>query len=107
MVLTNQFKLPSEEELTVPELNVTAAAFATGAFHLGKYCEEPCKVSQNLAWLWIIGILSGSRCFYYRASIIGLSADLLGHYPEFNPALYLSDRLSRRGYEDLGHSQGT
>ncbi|KAE8750191.1 hypothetical protein FOCC_FOCC002997 [Frankliniella occidentalis] len=43
MVITSQFKLPTEEELAVPELNVSAAAFATGAFHLGKYCEEPCK----------------------------------------------------------------
>ncbi|KAK3923122.1 NADH dehydrogenase [ubiquinone] 1 alpha subcomplex subunit 8 [Frankliniella fusca] len=43
MVVTKQFQLPTEEELTVPELNVTAAAYATGAFHLGKYCEEPCK----------------------------------------------------------------
>lgn len=49
MVLTKDFVLPTEEELTVPELNVTASALHTGAFHLGKYCEEPCKVS--LVWV--------------------------------------------------------
>lgn len=56
MVLTNQFHLPTEEELTVPELNVTASAFATGAFHLGKYCEEPCKVS----W-FVFSLISRSK----------------------------------------------
>lgn len=43
MVLTNQFHLPSEKELDIPELNVTSAALMTGSFHLGKYCEEQCK----------------------------------------------------------------
>lgn len=43
MVLTKDFTFPPDEELTGPELNVTASALATGAFHLGIYCEEPCK----------------------------------------------------------------
>ena len=36
--------LPSYEELTVPELNMTAAPLRAGAVYFGKYCDEQCKV---------------------------------------------------------------
>ncbi|XP_013106917.1 NADH dehydrogenase [ubiquinone] 1 alpha subcomplex subunit 8 [Stomoxys calcitrans] len=39
MVVTNNVTLPSDEELTVPELNLSTAALRAGAFHLGKACE--------------------------------------------------------------------
>ncbi|CAG9806444.1 unnamed protein product [Chironomus riparius] len=32
--------LPAEEELTVPEVNLSSASLRAGAFHLGKYCEN-------------------------------------------------------------------
>lgn len=46
MVITNNTKLPSEEELTVQELNVSTAALRAGAFHLGKHCEAQNNVSD-------------------------------------------------------------
>lgn len=39
MVITNDITLPSEEELTTQELNLSSAALRAGAFHLGKQCE--------------------------------------------------------------------
>ena len=39
MVITDSVKLPSEEELTVQELNVSSAALRARALHLGKQCE--------------------------------------------------------------------
>uniref|UniRef100_A0A182S9F5 NADH dehydrogenase [ubiquinone] 1 alpha subcomplex subunit 8 n=1 Tax=Anopheles maculatus TaxID=74869 RepID=A0A182S9F5_9DIPT len=39
MVVTKDTFLPSEEELTVPEINLSGPALRAGAFHLGKYCE--------------------------------------------------------------------
>ncbi|GFO30086.1 NADP dehydrogenase [ubiquinone] 1 alpha subcomplex subunit 8 [Plakobranchus ocellatus] len=43
MPYTNQEYLPSYEELTVPELEVTSAVFRSAAHHLGKYCDNVCK----------------------------------------------------------------
>lgn len=40
MVLTADLQLPTEEELTVPEVNLGSPALRAGAFHLGKYCEQ-------------------------------------------------------------------
>lgn len=45
MVVTNDTTLPTEEELTVPEINLSSAALRAGAFHLGKYCEKQNLVS--------------------------------------------------------------
>lgn len=45
MVITNDIKLPSDEELTVPEVNLSTAALRAGAFHLGKSCEYQNNVS--------------------------------------------------------------
>lgn len=49
MVITNSVELPSEEELTVPELNVSTAALRAGAFQLGKHCED----IQNVSTIFI------------------------------------------------------
>ena len=49
MPYTNQEYLPSYEELTVPELEVTSAVFRTAAHHLGKYCDNVCKVRTYYA----------------------------------------------------------
>ncbi|XP_059143942.1 NADH dehydrogenase [ubiquinone] 1 alpha subcomplex subunit 8-like [Physella acuta] len=43
MPYTNEDYLPSYEELTVPELDITSAAFRTAAHHLGKYCDNVSK----------------------------------------------------------------
>ena len=32
--------LPTEEELTVPEVSLSSASLRAGAFHMGKYCEN-------------------------------------------------------------------
>lgn len=39
MVLTKDLNLPTEEELTVPEVNVSSAILRAASFHLGKHCE--------------------------------------------------------------------
>lgn len=39
MVVTTDIYLPSEEELTVQEVNLSGPALRAGAFHYGKYCE--------------------------------------------------------------------
>jgi NADH dehydrogenase (ubiquinone) 1 alpha subcomplex subunit 8 len=40
--------LPTEEELTVPEVNLSSPALRAGAFHFGKYCENQSNVSSAL-----------------------------------------------------------
>lgn len=44
MVVTLDTKLPTEEELTVPELKLSGPALRAGAFHLGKYCQDTFNV---------------------------------------------------------------
>lgn len=39
MSITEDVYLPSEEELTVPEVNISGSALKAGANHLGKSCE--------------------------------------------------------------------
>ncbi|CAB3361117.1 Hypothetical predicted protein [Cloeon dipterum] len=39
MVVTNSYTLPTEEELTVKEVELSSPILMAGAFHLGKYCE--------------------------------------------------------------------
>uniref|UniRef100_A0A6M2DI53 NADH dehydrogenase [ubiquinone] 1 alpha subcomplex subunit 8 n=1 Tax=Xenopsylla cheopis TaxID=163159 RepID=A0A6M2DI53_XENCH len=39
MVVTNDVYLPPDEELTVPEVNLSSPYLQAGAFHLGKQCE--------------------------------------------------------------------
>lgn len=57
MVLTNDVYLPSEEELTVPEVNLSGPALRAGAFHLGKACE-----AENNVSICSIGILVREDC---------------------------------------------
>lgn len=45
MVVTLDTKLPSDEELTMPELKLSGPALRAGAFHLGKYCQDSFNVS--------------------------------------------------------------
>ncbi|KAF4521579.1 hypothetical protein B566_EDAN001299 [Ephemera danica] len=40
MVVTQDINLPTEEELTVQEVNLSSPALRAGSFHLGKYCEK-------------------------------------------------------------------
>lgn len=46
MVITSDIELPSDEELTVPELKLSGPSLRAGAFHLGKYCQETFNVSN-------------------------------------------------------------
>lgn len=39
MVFTEEFSLPTEEELTVQEVNLSGPALRAGAHHLGQACE--------------------------------------------------------------------
>jgi len=43
MAFTNEDYLPSKEELTVPELELTSSVLRAGAHHFGKYCDKQCK----------------------------------------------------------------
>ncbi|GIY46378.1 NADH dehydrogenase 1 alpha subcomplex subunit 8 [Caerostris extrusa] len=43
MPFTESFYLPTNEELTVPEINVSTPTLKAGAIHFGKYCDEQCK----------------------------------------------------------------
>lgn len=47
MVVTMDTKLPTEEELTVQELNLSGPALRAGSAHLGKYCQWTFNVSIN------------------------------------------------------------
>ncbi|XP_076037795.1 NADH dehydrogenase [ubiquinone] 1 alpha subcomplex subunit 8-like [Oratosquilla oratoria] len=38
-MFTKDFELPSDEELTTEELNISTPALRAGAFHMGKECE--------------------------------------------------------------------
>ncbi|XP_044738168.1 NADH dehydrogenase [ubiquinone] 1 alpha subcomplex subunit 8 [Chrysoperla carnea] len=40
MVLTDHVSLPSDEQLTVTEINLSTSALRAGAFHVGKVCEH-------------------------------------------------------------------
>merc|ERR1712154_493095 len=43
MPFTNETYLPSYEELTVPEIEITSSVFRAAAHHMGKYCDEQSK----------------------------------------------------------------
>lgn len=45
---TFDLELPTEEELTVPEVNISSPALRAGAFHLGKHCENQNNVSVSV-----------------------------------------------------------
>ena len=44
MVLTDDIILPSDEELTVQEINVSSPVLRATAAYMGYYCDEKCKV---------------------------------------------------------------
>lgn len=48
MPFTEDYYLPSQEELTVQEINLSAPLLKAGAVHFGKYCDEQCKVSKYI-----------------------------------------------------------
>lgn len=39
-MITKDFSLPTEEELTVQEINISTPALRAAAFHVGKQCEK-------------------------------------------------------------------
>ncbi|XP_041371943.1 NADH dehydrogenase [ubiquinone] 1 alpha subcomplex subunit 8-like [Gigantopelta aegis] len=43
MAFTNEDYLPSYEELTVPEIQLTSSVLRAGAHQFGKYCDNVCK----------------------------------------------------------------
>ena len=47
MSFTNEDYLPSVEELTIPELELTSSVLRAGAHHFGKYCDKQCKVNHS------------------------------------------------------------
>lgn len=47
MVITSDMELPTEEELTVQELNLSGPALRAGSAHLGKYCQWTFNVSRK------------------------------------------------------------
>lgn len=44
-MLTKDFQLPSEEELTVQEINISTPSLRAAAFHIGNTCEAQNNVS--------------------------------------------------------------
>lgn len=50
MVITNDVNLPTNEELTTTEIQLSGAALRAGAFHLGKHCEHENNVSLNTCY---------------------------------------------------------
>lgn len=51
MVVTTNLNLPTEEELTVQEIEVSTPGLRAAAFHMGKACEEVnnvCRFSSQL-----------------------------------------------------------
>ena len=47
MVVTKQVTLPTEEELSVQEINVSTPGLRAAAFHMGKACENVNNVRRN------------------------------------------------------------
>lgn len=49
---TFDVNLPGDDELTVPEVNLSSPALRAGAFHMGKYCENHNNVSILVLSYW-------------------------------------------------------
>jgi hypothetical protein len=58
--------LPTDEELTVPEVNISSAALRAGAFHMGKQCENQNNVRQISKIIKLMFIFYLLRNFYFR-----------------------------------------
>jgi len=61
MVITSATYLPSDEELTVPEVNLSTPFLKAGSFHMGKLCEEYNNVS-----LFTVSMFSN---LYFRSDV--------------------------------------
>lgn len=48
MPFTEDFYLPSAEELKVEEIKLSTPFLKAGALHFGKYCDDQCKVRYIL-----------------------------------------------------------
>lgn len=48
MAVSAHVHLPTEEELTVPEVQLSGVVLRAAAFHLGKYCENQNNVRSML-----------------------------------------------------------
>ncbi|CAD6210750.1 GSCOCG00012791001-RA-CDS, partial [Cotesia congregata] len=48
MVVTEKTPLPTEEELTVPEINLSWPVLHAASFYLGKYCENQNNVKRQI-----------------------------------------------------------
>lgn len=68
MVITLDHELPTEEELTVPELKLSGPALRAGAFHLGKYCQDTFNVRTTISIPFspCNSILSCARFLYMK-----------------------------------------
>lgn len=51
--------LPTDEELTTEEVNLSSAALRAGAFHLGKHCENQNNVSESFVCYVITSSANG------------------------------------------------
>lgn len=57
MVITNDVKLPTNEELTTTEIHLSGAALRAGAFHLGKHCENENNVRRGPYFVYPYGCI--------------------------------------------------
>lgn len=57
MVITSETTLPTDEELTVTEINLSGAALRAGAFHMGKHCEKQNNVRTQSCFVTNIIVL--------------------------------------------------
>jgi hypothetical protein len=61
--ITEDFNLPTEDELTVPEVNLSSPALRAGSFHMGKYCENQNNVRTTASFCYIITDLNKLEMF--------------------------------------------
>ncbi|XP_057322470.1 NADH dehydrogenase [ubiquinone] 1 alpha subcomplex subunit 8 [Microplitis mediator] len=72
MVVTNKTYLPSEEELTVPEVNLSWPVLHAAAFYMGKYCEE-----HNNEFMLCRKELDAVRCVNEGKAVTACALDFL------------------------------
>lgn len=60
-MVSYEVKLPTEEELTFPEIQLSSPALRASAFHLGKYCQETFNVIKCSYFLFACSILNENR----------------------------------------------
>jgi len=63
MVITKQVTLPTEEELSVQEINVSTPGLRAASFHMGKACENVNNVSiYNTTSIYNLQLIRSSSC---------------------------------------------